>query len=304
MQRIETQPVDDKRSAPFFWVTVSATKLIRSQYRRQREKGKCETIEKTVPLRHGDPGLSQVLAVYAALVEIANEARARRAIGGDSADFVTERTKVAAYGGCSSKTVDRVVGFLERLELLKVERRRRQGSQMNLPSAYVLTEPLDSESGGGDCESPGGGDCESPNYIRSKELPTKQPRARGKGKKSAEGSAVADEPVNTELAKAILTYFSESVERKFSASTYLPLILECVHARPEVGLDRYQALIDAETGADAWWRKKSNSCTPSIIFKSPERLENCLSAKQPKESYADYMSKWKRGILGRGEEFV
>jgi hypothetical protein len=129
-----TGAVGEERTPPFFWITPDATKAIRSQ----REDT--------------DPGLSQALAVYAALAEIGNEKRARSSVGEESGGFTAERARIARYAGTSTKTVDRVAVFLERISLLRIERERKRGD-LNLPNRFWLTDP-------------GGGDSQSPNYFK------------------------------------------------------------------------------------------------------------------------------------------
>jgi hypothetical protein len=114
----------DSRPTPFFWITPAETKLIRE----------------TIGTGDNDPGLSPVLAVYTALVEVANETRTRTQMGGDSAGFSAERKKIVAYSGASESTVKRVIAFLERIGLVAVEVRKVAGDR-NLPNRYTLITP-------------------------------------------------------------------------------------------------------------------------------------------------------------------
>lgn len=140
--------VGDERPQPFFWITPASVRMIRQER------------------REDDAGLSQIIAVYATLAELANSARTRTILGGDSEVFTAERRKIAAFAGTSVKTVDRVGAALERMGLLRIERTRRQGDR-NLPNRFVLIEGVgDSQSPTGDSQSPRVGDSQSHNNVR------------------------------------------------------------------------------------------------------------------------------------------
>lgn len=116
--------VRDSRRAPFCWQSVPALKAIRAGWNPAE----------------GKPSKAHGLGVYRALTEIANESRARTAFNGESEGFEATRRDVAHRAGeLSPQTVDRAVRELERLGLLRVERRR--AGEVNLPSLYVLVEP-------------------------------------------------------------------------------------------------------------------------------------------------------------------
>lgn len=143
--------VGDEREQPWFWIKLSATATMRTE------------------LREDDPKLYTVLAVYAALVELANAEEARCDLSAaESATFTTERRRIAAYSGTSTKTVDRVTETLERVGLLRVERTRVEGNR-NLPNRYVLVDRRmegDSKSPTPDSGSPSLGDSESPKSLK------------------------------------------------------------------------------------------------------------------------------------------
>lgn len=128
--------IADERRAPFFWITPDAMRRIRAEYPwRDDGKGK-RTQGKTVDT---DPTLPVTIAIYTALVELANEARTREAIGETSCGFAAERADIAVHSGASVKSVDRATALLERIELVEVERRRVKEDR-NLPNRYVLIE--------------------------------------------------------------------------------------------------------------------------------------------------------------------
>lgn len=139
-----TAAIGDQRVQPFFWISVQAPKVIRTQYSLAKStKGD----PRMAPLVAGDPSLPLVNAVYAALVEVANEDRARAAIDGtDSAGFDVERRKLVAYSGASMSTVKKAVALLERVGLVRVERRQvrddddKRRVARDLPNRYVLIE--------------------------------------------------------------------------------------------------------------------------------------------------------------------
>jgi len=150
--RFDDGGVGDERQQPFFWITPASVRLIRQQR------------------RDDDAGLSQIIAVYATLAELANSARTRTILGGDSEVFTVERRKIAAYAGTSVKTVDRVGAALERMGLLRIERTRRQGDR-NLPNRFVLIEGEgDLQSPSEDSGSPRVGDSQSHNNVRKNTL--------------------------------------------------------------------------------------------------------------------------------------
>lgn len=116
--------VRDARRAPFCWQSVPSLAAIRSGWNPPE----------------GKPSKAHGLGVYRALTEIANESRARTAFNGESDGFEATRRDIADRAGeLSPQTVDRAVRELERLGLLRVERRR--AGEVNLPSLYVLVEP-------------------------------------------------------------------------------------------------------------------------------------------------------------------
>lgn len=134
--------VGDERNFPFFIVTTSATRKIR------------------YGLVEDDPGLSQVIAVYTALAEIANEQRAGNAAEGATEPFSAARQRLSQYSGCkSTSTVRRATEALERLALLRIERRPIQGNR-HLPNRYVLIGGVGSpdDLGSGDDPTLGSGD--------------------------------------------------------------------------------------------------------------------------------------------------
>lgn len=136
-------PIADERKFPFFIVTTAATRRIR--------RG----------LREDDPGLSQVIATYTALAEIANEARAGNAAEGATEPFSAARKKLSDYSGCrSSSTVRGATEALERLGLLRIERRPIAGDR-NLPNRYVLIGGVGSGDGPTQEADPGEGPADA-----------------------------------------------------------------------------------------------------------------------------------------------
>jgi len=264
---VSEKAIGDERRMPFFWITVAVTKLIRSQY--VKDKGRL------VPILDDDPGLSQVNSVYQALVEIANEARAREATGESSSTFVTERAKVALYAGCSVKTVDRVVIFLERIGLVSVERRRKQGGKGHLPSRYTLIEP---DSGGGDSESPGsdresrgGGDSESHNNSRSKNSQEGGKPPKTSSKKVGR-HAVTD--AEYELAGAVVATFNEIFDTAVSTDAHLVPVVGRIRERPELNATQHRKVMEAVAAGRQWW----DTPAPRIVYGNAARFEESIEA--------------------------
>ena len=103
----------DTRSAPFFYITVTASRLLREHFKAEPQR------------------LATARAIYSALAEVANEHRA--------AEFRATRRQVAAYAGVSSRTLDAYGRAFVHLGLLEVERRR--DGRLNLPTVWRLLEP-------------------------------------------------------------------------------------------------------------------------------------------------------------------
>jgi hypothetical protein len=117
--------VVDGRRAPYCWQSVHTLAHIRGGW------------QSTTRLVFG-------LAVYLALTEIANEQRAHMHYGAGEPFEATRRWVAEKAGGISDRTLDRVLGELERLRVVRVDRRRVGG--VHLPSRYVLIEGGDSGS--------------------------------------------------------------------------------------------------------------------------------------------------------------
>jgi hypothetical protein len=241
---------DDRRPA-FIWITVAATKTIRDG------------------LRDDEPGLSQVLSTYTALIEIANENRARTAIGEKSSAFSVERQKIARYAGVSTRTVVRTAAALERIGLLEVERQNR-GKQ--LPSRYVLVEPGDSES---DHVTQGHAD-----HVTQGHATTKEVKETTK-KTCVNRKVVSDDELA--LTAAVVQAFNEIAGTRLKADPHLTPIVGRIREWPKLTAAQHRKVIVAVFAGEHWW---TGPAGPRIIYGNAAQFEQSIelaraAAKKP-----------------------
>jgi hypothetical protein len=259
--------IHDDRKAPFFWVTPKAMGVIRTGVGAGKEGEK-------------DPGLSQVTAVYVALVELANEKRARPDIGVGSAAFSAERKRIATYAGASTRTVSRATATLERIGLLRMEYPERQARE-HLPTGYVLLEPEDDpllpESQQGQAgaiarESTGLLPQGQPTTSRRKTTKKKKEAAAGEKKdRKAEadshllGAAVGSStvPAEPDPAAAVWNHYVRTFDRSGRATELQSDDRRLIEEALEVGdVGELQAAVTACEGSD-WHMKRGEHANRS-----------------------------------------
>ena len=118
--------VRDRRKAKFVWASVEALDHIRASWDRKR----------------ADCSAKSGLDVYHALTEVANDGKAREAIGAEESNpFKGSQSTIAKRAMVSEKTVARACAELERIGLLLIEVDSEEGKRPGRPSIYVLVEP-------------------------------------------------------------------------------------------------------------------------------------------------------------------
>jgi hypothetical protein len=134
----------DARHAPFFYITVAASSVLRSSYRGKR--------------------LTTARAIYDALAEVANEAR--------SSEFAVSRQYVARYAGVSDRTIDAYGREFVKLGLLEIEHRR--DGEVHLPNIWRLVEPEGWRS-----QTQGGSEAKDPTVAKPNAGGVAKPNAGG-----------------------------------------------------------------------------------------------------------------------------
>lgn len=245
----------DQRRAPFVWTTIAAIKAIREG------------------VTASDPSLSSLRSVYDALIEVANEQRSRPGIGDDSDSFTATRERVASYSGTSTKTVSRGLKALERVGVLRVERREER----QLPSLYVLIEP-GTQSPTPGSQSPGDPGSQSPTTTKEE---------KDKAKKKAAVKTVNSKPVSEDeliLAAAVVVSFNEIFGTALTVDPHLTPIVGRIREKPKLNADHHRMVIEAVFEGEHWW---NGAPSLRIIYGNAAQFETSIelaraAAKKPK----------------------
>lgn len=262
--------IRDGRATPFCWQSTSTLRYIREHWEATR------------------PNLVNGLAVYMAMTELANEDRARTAVGNDSAGFEAYRSDICERaGGVSKATVDRSLAELERMEVLEVKRRRK--GKVNLPSVYVLREPpaeKRSEGGlpgrppgneGGEGVVPGkpgvaseGGPDVKKERQEPEEQPPLPPPADDRFPEKVDRRPVTDS--ERELATAIVETFNSEFATAFTAAAHAKPIIGRLREQPELTIEHHAGIIATIASGRQWW---DDRLSPAIIYGNPAQFERC-----------------------------
>lgn len=235
--------VSDGRTPPFIWVTIAALQAIRTG------------------LEDEDPGLTQVRSVYGALIEVANEKRARATVGEAGASFRATRERVGKLSGASIRTVSRSITALERVGVLLVEREEDQ----QLPSRYTLVEPgvPGTESPTPGTEVPGVPGTESPTTTQEEKPTTK--------KKTVNRKVVSENELS--LTAAVVSQFNSSAGTALSVDAHLTPIVGRIREKPDYTEDHHRKIIEAVFAGEHWW---TGPPTPKIIYGNAAIFEQSI----------------------------
>lgn len=245
----------DERRLPFFMVTKAATKAIRESFESRRGQ--------------------TALAVYVAIVELANDAR--------SESFEKPRKAIALRAMVNVRVLDSYVAELEGLGLLRVERQR--AGDMNLPNRWTLTDPPDVAYS--DDTTPA-----HPDDTRV--VPADDTLFQDEGRRGEREEAplpkISGKPVNREswtLTALILAEFNRQTERDLrlltsagEASEAAKRIYGRVRKYPDLTLDDHERII-ANTLASRWWDPKgAENGKPQVgVVYGPNVFEDNISRR-------------------------
>lgn len=175
--------------------------------------------------------------------------------------------------GMSKSAVERNAVELEKLGLLRIEKRTRPdgGHTSNLyhlgPGQGVPPEEDGvSRSGGTGCPAQGGTE---PEENRKSTSPT---TSSGRGPQSVDGKKVT--AAEHDLTDGILAVLNEAMGKKFAGKEWRRAIIMRIREHPELTLAEHKGVIEFQV-ANPWWR---GDPTPSVIYGRGDVFDRAMNS--------------------------